>query len=275
MILISKHQLLRFFLSLTMAMVFSVNLRASHHIDCSDPLNANHSECAGFIDCNDPINLIYPQCQGGGTAVEPVAPVALFNLTPSSGPAPLTVTVNATASSDSDGQITSYNWSASDGQSASGQTTSMTFNNTGTYTIILTVTDNQGLSASSSKDLTVTASDCLSVFDAVDSQLTLTWVNLLSGQEISARYSNVVMQLLSTADSSLQFQVSSALAATIDQQPATADCVSSYEPANGLLIIPAVKASSEASSAAYNNVRMKIMARDELIFQLDSVEVSQ
>jgi len=67
-------------------MGYMVGLLASHHIDCSDPLNANNSECAGFIDCNDPINLIYPQCQGGGT-VEPIAPTALFNLTPESGEA--------------------------------------------------------------------------------------------------------------------------------------------------------------------------------------------
>jgi|GEM_PF-2796628 len=257
-------------------LIISGNISASHHIDCTDPLNANNSECAGFIDCNDPINLIYPQCQGG-TTVEPVAPTALFNLTPSSGEAPLTVTVNATASSDSDGQINSYSWSASDGQTASGQIANMTFSSAGKVTITLTIEDNQGLSASASKELTITAAvaaatDCMSVFNAIDSQLTLYWVNLMSGENIASTYSDVVMQLLAGTNNGLQFQVTTAQPSEMAQIPSENDCISSYDPGNGILMIPAVKSGADASTATYKNIRMNLMVPADLIFKLESVE---
>lgn len=255
---------------------------ASHHIDCTDPLNASHSECAGFIDCNDPINLIYPQCQGGATPTptpEPMAPTALFNLTPESGEAPLSVNVNAAASSDSDGQITAYEWEISDGRNATGQTQSWTFDSAGTYTITLTVHDNQGLSASSSKTVTVAATqvssaDCMPIYDALESQLTLTWVNLYNGQNIVAQYADVVMQVLSNSDNGLQFQVMAAQTGDVTQAPSLTDCISDYDPDNGLLTIPAVKTSQSATEATYKNIRMNLLVPTDLIFKLESVETN-
>lgn len=60
-------------------------------------------------------------------------------------------------SSDSDGSIETYAWSFSDGGSASGSQVSRTFAAAGTYTVSLAVTDDGGISATASKDITVTA----------------------------------------------------------------------------------------------------------------------
>jgi PKD repeat protein len=61
-------------------------------------------------------------------------------------------------SSDPDGTIASYNWTFGDGTSSTAQNPSKTYAAGGSYTVTLTVTDNQGaLSAPTSKTVTVTA----------------------------------------------------------------------------------------------------------------------
>ena len=82
-------------------------------------------------------------------------PIAKFTVTPSSGNAPLTVSLDASASSDPDGSISSYNWSSSDGQTATGVTASMIFNNAGSYNITLTVKDNGGKTNTVTQTVTV------------------------------------------------------------------------------------------------------------------------
>jgi len=83
-------------------------------------------------------------------------PVASFTVTPSSGVAPLNVSFNASTSSDSDGSIVSYEWSFGDGGSDAGVTTSHTYQNAGTYTAVLRVTDNDGSTDTASRFITVT-----------------------------------------------------------------------------------------------------------------------
>jgi len=87
-------------------------------------------------------------------------PVANFSVSPFSGKAPLTVTLDASdLSTDSDGTITNYQWS-SDGQTASGSVTTMTFGTVGTYSISLLVTDNEGASSNPlQRPVTVVADD--------------------------------------------------------------------------------------------------------------------
>ena len=82
------------------------------------------------------------------------APVASATATPTSGYAPLTVGFDGTASSDPDGTIASFAWTFGDSASASGATVSHTYQNSGTYTAALTVTDNRG--ATNSKTLVIT-----------------------------------------------------------------------------------------------------------------------
>ena len=90
------------------------------------------------------------------TATEVQPPVAIFTATPIIGQAPLTVTVDGTASTTPNDSIIAYQWSSSDGQSASGSTASFTFGEVGTYTITHTVVDSSAQTATSTQDITVT-----------------------------------------------------------------------------------------------------------------------
>ena len=85
-----------------------------------------------------------------------VAPTAAFNISPQSGTAPLVVNVDAGSSRDADGTISSYFWTSTDGQSASGVTASFKFNTAGAYGITLTVTDNKGATSSKTSSVSVT-----------------------------------------------------------------------------------------------------------------------
>jgi WD40 repeat protein len=74
-----------------------------------------------------------------------IVPVAKFQASPLVGTAPLTVKLEDSGSFDSDGNITDYAWTVSDGQQAFGRNTRFIFDNSGSYTIKLQVTDNDGL----------------------------------------------------------------------------------------------------------------------------------
>jgi PKD repeat protein len=69
----------------------------------------------------------------------------------------MTVALDASGSSDADGAIASYRWDFGDGQTAAGAVTSHTYVSPGDYQVVLTVTDDDGATATASR--TVTASD--------------------------------------------------------------------------------------------------------------------
>jgi PKD repeat protein/5-hydroxyisourate hydrolase-like protein (transthyretin family) len=71
-------------------------------------------------------------------------PHARFTYTPQSPLTGETVSFDASQSSDPDGQITSYEWTIN-GQTLTGETTTTTFHEPGTYNATLTVEDNDGL----------------------------------------------------------------------------------------------------------------------------------
>ena len=73
------------------------------------------------------------------------------------GTAPFTVSFSGAGSTDADGSVVAWDWSFSEGGTASGATTSRTYTTPGSYTTALRVTDNAGLSASSSVTVTVDA----------------------------------------------------------------------------------------------------------------------
>lgn len=82
-------------------------------------------------------------------------PVAVASADIYSGKAPLLVTFDSSASTDPDGTIAGYSWDFMDGNSSTEINPSHEFSNPGTYIVTLTVTDDQGMQASTSIDITV------------------------------------------------------------------------------------------------------------------------
>lgn len=66
---------------------------------------------------------------------------------------------DGSGSSDSDGTIVDYAWDFGDGNSGSGELVSHTYGADGTYTVTLTVTDDEGATDSTSQSVTVSADD--------------------------------------------------------------------------------------------------------------------
>ena len=84
-------------------------------------------------------------------------PIAVFTYSPETPTANQTITFDASASSDLDGNIEEYYWDFND--STTETTTDLVithvYNASGTYTVSLTVTDNDGLTGSIAKSVTV------------------------------------------------------------------------------------------------------------------------
>ena len=85
------------------------------------------------------------------------APIAVIAASTLRGTAPLAVNFTGTGSSDADGSLVTYEWSFGDAGTASGGTANHTYGTPGSYSAVLRVTDNSGLSASSSVTITVDA----------------------------------------------------------------------------------------------------------------------
>lgn len=87
-------------------------------------------------------------------SVPNVAPEAAFTST-----MPLTVAVDATSSTDPDGTVASYSWDWGDGQTTvGGAKTEHVYSTAGTYTIALTVTDDDGATATTARTVMVPTS---------------------------------------------------------------------------------------------------------------------
>jgi PKD repeat protein len=86
----------------------------------------------------------------------------------------LRCSLDASGSSDSDGTIRSHAWEFRDGSTGSGQTASHTYQQPGTYTIRLTVTDNARASASAGRNVTVKNRAPRAAFTVACVKLTLT-----------------------------------------------------------------------------------------------------
>jgi subtilisin family serine protease len=89
---------------------------------------------------------------GGGGGGENQTPVASFSYTTSD----LTATFTD-ASSDPDGTIASWSWNFGDGNTSSAQHPANTYAAAGTYTVSLTVTDNEGTTGTASQAVTVSS----------------------------------------------------------------------------------------------------------------------
>ena len=82
-------------------------------------------------------------------------PVASFTVSPSPTYVGDTVFFDGSGSYDPDGSITSYDWDFGDGTTATGASVSHVFPSNGTYSVVLTVTDNEGGQGSQSQDVLV------------------------------------------------------------------------------------------------------------------------
>jgi serine protease len=89
----------------------------------------------------------------GGGGGENTLPVASFTYSCTD----LICDFDASASYDPDGSIVSYAWDLGDGATASGATASHTYAADGTYTVVLTVTDDASASASDSQNVSVSS----------------------------------------------------------------------------------------------------------------------
>ncbi|WP_131106063.1 LamG domain-containing protein [Ornithinimicrobium sufpigmenti] len=89
----------------------------------------------------------------GSGQVPNVPPVASFESVASH----LAVAFDASASQDPDGQVASYDWSFGDGATASGVTPTHTYAESGTYPVTLVVTDDDGATHTSVREVTVVA----------------------------------------------------------------------------------------------------------------------
>lgn len=86
-----------------------------------------------------------------------VNPVALITATPTSGTEPLVISADGSASYDTDGSIANYIWNWGDGSpnTTGVPSASHTYSNAGTYTLQLTVIDNQGGSGNANQTIAV------------------------------------------------------------------------------------------------------------------------
>lgn len=85
-------------------------------------------------------------------------PTATFVFTPTPVTAGIPVLFDATASRPGSGasQIASYAWTFGDGSTGTGATVNHAFNTAGTYTVTLTVTNDRGMSASTTQQVAAT-----------------------------------------------------------------------------------------------------------------------
>lgn len=114
-------------------------------------------ECTVTIYSGDVTKTVdVPQEEAPQPNVEPLADFTYSPLNPISGE---TVYFNASASYDSDGFIQQYNWDFGDGTSSRGKTTTHKFDVgeflSKTFTVSLTVKDNQGAHDTYSQQITV------------------------------------------------------------------------------------------------------------------------
>jgi PKD repeat protein len=92
------------------------------------------------------------------TAPANLPPVAAASASTTSGIAPLPVNFSSSGSYDADGSIISYLWDFGDGTSSTSAAPSKTYNNPGTFTARLTVTDDSGATDSTTIQITVASS---------------------------------------------------------------------------------------------------------------------
>jgi len=83
------------------------------------------------------------------------SPVTHFSCLPREGYAPLLVHFDASGSYDPDGRIVSYSWEFGDGETAAGESIAHTYEEAGTYSVILRTEDHRGAEGSATETIIV------------------------------------------------------------------------------------------------------------------------
>lgn len=107
----------------------------------------------GLVRARAASDYLATQSCGGGNPPVNNPPVASFTFSCTG----LDCSFNAGGSSDSDGSIVSYSWNFGDGNTASGASVNHSFAADGTYSVSVTVTDDDGASDADSQNVSVTA----------------------------------------------------------------------------------------------------------------------
>lgn len=106
------------------------------------------------------VSLTVTDNQGAATTVTNAVTVVRVNQAPTasftSSVSGSTASFDGTASADSDGTVASYAWNYGDGTTGTGVTSSHTYAATGTYSVVLTVTDSDGATGTVTNSVVIT-----------------------------------------------------------------------------------------------------------------------
>ena len=128
------------------------------------PLEIEHDVYSGYFD-----------------NTRPLPPEASFTYSPSNPVTNENITFDATRSSDPNGYIVSYNWDFGDGEIGTGNITTHAYAAVGTYTVNLTVTDDEDMTNSTTKDVEVTTA----IDDVAIVTVTVSATTVTAGQTVS------------------------------------------------------------------------------------------
>lgn len=95
-------------------------------------------------------------------------PIAKFTVSPANGAENTLFTVDATNSDDTDGKVDKFSWDFGDNKTATGRVATHKYPQKGTYKITLTITDNKGATASTSREVQVEKGQAPVAFFLID-----------------------------------------------------------------------------------------------------------